>query len=39
MTKKNLCGLTVEEIFRLIQAEGFSYDHATGSQHRRGLLK
>jgi len=28
MTKKNLCGLTVEEIFRLIQAEGFSYDHA-----------
>lgn len=28
MTKKNLCGLTVKEIFRLIQAEGFSYDHA-----------
>ncbi len=28
MIKKNLCGLTVDEIFGLIQAEGYSCDHA-----------
>lgn len=28
MTKKILCGLTVEKIFSLIEAEGYSYDQA-----------
>ncbi len=28
MNKISLCGLTVEEIFRIIQPEGFNYNHA-----------
>jgi 23S rRNA (adenine2503-C2)-methyltransferase len=28
MNKINLCGLTAEEIFRIIQPEGFNYNHA-----------
>jgi len=28
MIKKNICGLTVEEIFMLIQAEGYTYNQA-----------
>ncbi len=40
MVKKNLCGMTADEIFSIIQSEGFNFHHAvmvTNAIYKKGL--